>query len=480
MTDRAVDDLNYGHFGQAVYDPNSQEWLFNRKPSGSAALGLRCLGAPTKIPDPSIGHDAHIAGPSRWQDSLPIRNFRPDSGPVRRLVRSDPDIQPALTLLAPLLRASNAVSASLIEDNPAQGELLAQGRIAYDYHGRPDPRVQVVALPGGPAGADLRILEIRKERRGWGDDRSIWLETADMKRGDTGWWIGDGAPILQISFAQLIEPRSAFLAVRFPMAVYIFRPLVRSKPTPPGNFRPGCRYPPSKIDANVIYKLPIEQTGGTAHSDVTFNPWYQWQFAVIDQKGCWSIFELKGITIGKSAYTISTCASGNNTIQETDNGQEDLFAPEEDGWGRILWVGDPNTIVTCNRRRISIWETKDKPRRRTCPDLSQSRSTDWILDIQRSHVRPDHFFVLTSTQLTWYRVLSSIEREENDSPPGAIRLMSWKHFRDGNDTTLRISLVDHESGKRIPSVRHIRGYVFSWPNISNYWITPYSHRSQPT
>jgi RNA polymerase I-specific transcription initiation factor RRN6 len=116
----------------------------------------------------------------------------------------------------------------------------------------------------------------------------------------------------------------------------------------------------------------------------------------------------------------------------------------EDGWARILWVGDVNTILVCNRRKLSIIGIQGGSfEYLLCPAVISKRSGDWILDVSRHPTIRGQFFVLTSTELFLMAVNTSNGAGDADvGPVGAQVLLSWRHYRDREDFTL--SMTVHE------------------------------------
>jgi RNA polymerase I-specific transcription initiation factor RRN6 len=173
---------------------------------------------------------------------------------------------------------------------------------------------------------------------------------------------------------------------------------------------------------------------------VTFNPDYQRQLGIVDVTGNWSIWEIDGGHKG-ARYSVSCVVSGLLNIDALDP-ENDTKTAIEDGWSRILWVDDVNTILLCNRRRLEVIGIKGgDPVPLNCPQPVQSHSADWILDIKR-HASSKHlFYVLTSSRLIVMAVTCQNDVVgQRDLVPGANVLLSWTHFRGLEDVTLQLSV----------------------------------------
>jgi len=458
MTDRAVNDLNYGHLGLSVYDPENQRWLFNRRPSPAGDLGLRIIDDRTPV---ATGSSPRDEDDNNETQSSPI-SYHKVVQAERQLLRRHPSLPPATHLFRPVLkRAASRKASTAVPYDPGQSELLAEGRIADTSRGSSSrASIRAIALPDGPAKSDLRIFHVATERCGWDDDRSIWLKASALRGGSIGWWVGEGAPILQVRFAQPLREQPALLAVRLPRTTIIFRPIFLPHEVPPKGARLGCRYPPSTIDANPILKLSTEGTSSEPHADLFFNPWYQRQLAVIDRSGKWSVFDLEGRHYEPTSFRATLFKTGSvapveeDSDSESNQGNESEEVPLfKDGWARIVWGGDANTIVVCNRQVIGIWQISGELEYSACVDFRKVRQPEWILDVKSNSLRPGHIFVLTTTRVLWYDILASDGGLKGESGPRSRMLVSWRHFRDTDDPSLRLSVTSDALGIVIQNCR---------------------------
>ncbi|KAF2083620.1 hypothetical protein K490DRAFT_51214, partial [Saccharata proteae CBS 121410] len=436
MTDSHVTDLNYGHVGLAVYDPEVKQWSFTRRPGSRRTL--QPVGQPEAI-IPAISSD-----------------LTPPNGLARQLhreseevLRSNPELHAARWFLTENAKLSKAVLAIAARYDPVRGALVDFGRAADVDDRRMRCTVKIAALPGGKGGHALRIIQLRNEHRGWAQDKSVWLNVPHLGAGETGWWSGNGAPIQQVCFASTEDETGTFLAVRTDTVVHLFRPLWHRAPVKAsGHANTYERFPASRLDASPIVQIPIAK-GKPAYADVSFNPWYQRQIATINQHGVWTIWNIEGVKDNKRSTFRTLRAKvgrviGDRDIEKADgeDPEDDVPAPKfHDGWFRVLWVGDVNTIAVFSRRQVVLFNFRGDTKHLKSPDIGLKNTTDWILDAKRDPRSTDRIFILTSSRLilSAVRVPDEVGKGNEAAEAGAQSLLSWRHFRHPEDMTLQMS-----------------------------------------
>lgn len=424
MADDTPNDLNTGHFGIPTYDLDNSRWAFLRTPTGAR---FRQLDPWKVVVSPAIQFPAP-------QDS---RTLRDAQYATKSLAHDFPELVPASQHISVLEPVSAAASIAPSAQNATVGQLMSFGTITSLGH----LAKTIVALPTGEGGNILRLQLLSKERRGWGTRASrnmpCYLDCLCWTD-DQGFWNQDATAIRQVCFAQSEKPGS-FLALRLQQSVALFRPTYCRRPTAAAK-APLYDLPPSVIDAHPFHNVWIGDTGNVPHADVAFNPHYQRQFAIVDRKLNWSVWDIDGT---RRSYVVKRAASGILPAEVDDDRdqEEDIEAEEEDCWARILWVGDANTLLVCNRRRIQLIDLKQPSRALDTPQVIDWRSThkssdSWILDVKRHPSLDDkQFFVLTSNRLYLMAVVSD-EAHGTLSSPGVCIVLSWTHFRGTEDVSL--------------------------------------------
>jgi RNA polymerase I-specific transcription initiation factor RRN6 len=417
MADSSLTSVNYGRPGLTTYDLDGREWTFSRRSSRKELKQV----AEWQCASPT---------PTNLLSTNPSANATTSRRDAKRLTHDYPQLAPSTRQLPELNTVSEAVTSAATTYDPLLGDLLSFGTIFLDRGGRPK---RIAALPAGPSGNVLRLAVLGQQRHGWGNEKSVWLSGPSIKDSDSGYWNEDAVPIQQVCFAQA-EGSNSFLAVRLPGRTVLFRPLYH-RGRRAAKLSPYYDLPPSVISAHSILSLAHDETGGAPHADVTFNPDYQFQFGIIDQRYMWSIWQIER-RAKRDEYSV-TCLVRGNLIPE------DTASPDDgDGWAKILWVGDHNTVLVCNRRHASLLSIEGETfRYLPMPPLVPQRSTDWILDV-KSHPRfRNHFFVLTTTSLFVVAVTTSSASIDNTADQaGATILFSRRHYRGDEDLTLRLSV----------------------------------------
>lgn len=401
----------YGQFGHAVYDLETHEWRFQRTPNEQYLL--QPLGNPKVIvesnsrdhgkPFPTDGKE----GPTRRREKQ-----------VKALVKRNPELQPGSGLLTDLVRVSEAVEESASRHDPTRGNLLAFGVTTDEFAKR---QVGIAAFPTAPTGSDLRVVHVRKQERGSHDIKNVHLEVPTI-HGEAATWTGPGVPIQSIVFANPLEGTDPFLAVRLVTETLIFRPVLRKKVVSNG----------SRLDLNSLVSIGLDQTGNVPHADVAFNPCYARQFAILDQAGCCTIFELDR-TSQTQVHRVKRIASSQSPKDNLSNGKNAF----DDSWGRVIWISGPSTLAVCRRRSLKIFEVDGEHLIERHELEVGLTDFGWILDMVYVPSQLNYFVIVTSQHLVIYHV----DHAE------ASKVAQVRHFRNSGDTSLRLNCFNDGDGK---------------------------------
>lgn len=394
------------------------------------------------------------------QPSLQIKSFQDvqravdRAKSIKKLVQHFPELVPGVLWLPRLAQESELICKNVSRHDPATSSLFAYGEASYRSLGDREPeatlrKVPIIAVAGGLGGDAVRLVRLRKEQIGWEGDKSVKLTNLLPQDQEHGWWCTNGSPVQQICFAETAGKARARLAVRYHGAITILEPLLHADAVPSGFFRNPSkgrpRYSDARLDANPVLTLVTERTGGSPQADVSFNPWRFAQFAIVDQRGHWTIWELKSSLQFRGVTAVDAGPSGFVSDEQIEaKGSSDANG-RGDGWGTILWAGDRNTIVVADRSMLSVFSIEDGCKRLLVPNLFGTGIADWILDVKRNPSNAAQIFVLTSTRVFWLHIIPrDHERSKDSSGPGAKVLLSWIHFRDRNDLSLRFDVLDDE------------------------------------
>lgn len=364
---------------------------------------------------------------------------------------------PAVSLLPVLARQSEIEDQLASAHDPGKSDLLAFGR-AVDKTGRSSRErfVPIAALSGGAAGELLRLVLLTGEDIGLRDKWDGKIRHLTTAGGCQGWWSGNGSPIRQLCFAKTKDTRKKWLGIRYHGATSILSPILKSTTSSRrGTELSNSRRQQSEVAANHVTTISIQCTGGAEHADLSFNPWNFRQLAIIDEEGVWGVWIIEKQVHLKDLWTTKAGVSGHisetleagpdRSVSRQKNDTKPSKRRGEYDWGAILWAGDGDTLVVANRRTLSVYDVSETPKRLNVPDLYLSESVDWILDLRSSPLDDSHMFLTTSSRIFWLRVLPLSKKDDNpDTEPGISILLSWRHFRDREDISVRMNILKDE------------------------------------
>lgn len=355
-------------------------------------------------------------------------------GNVKDLARLFPELQPAASLLPGLAYVSEAVNEITSRHDPTVSELLAFGQVRYGTKYGKTEDIPIVAVAGGSAGDILRLILLTEEQLGWNGEKGVHLNKFSCKGGEESLWRANGSPLQQVTFTESEGQSSSWLAVRYHGAVSILHPRLRLDDSVPKSRSIGARN--SRLDPNPVVVLHTQRSRGVQFADVAFNPWNHQQIATVDLDGHWEAWLIQGIAPQRELWTIEKRCGG--FIHDISEGERRSHI-HGDGWGTVLWTGNPNRyrLLVATRKTLAIFDIRDNATRLRVPKLISRTSSDWILDVKRKPSNSNDIFVATSSTLYWLTVAASDDLEQS----AAQCLLSWKHFIDHQDISLRLNVL---------------------------------------
>ncbi|PLB34579.1 uncharacterized protein BDW47DRAFT_111905 [Aspergillus candidus] len=423
MGEYLSNSLQYGHLGRVIYQPESRTWTFSR------VLGHR----------PSI----YYSGNTNTTVKSPL------TAPQSSLIENKnilPKVYPELSACWPL--ASNESLSHIITSTSEICDPLASSLLDFGYAVDLDNDdsgnrvVPIAVLASGECGNAISFRRMDDCTTQLSLDKTTSLRVPTIGQADTIEWLAGGAPVRQVRYARPVEEKATWVAARFHQSTVVFRPIYHRKPTPVrlSNGQMHMRRAQnSRLEANPLVEISNLQTGGFAHADVAFNPWYQKQLAIVDQRGNWSLWEITGRhRQNRNNWTAACVRSGSLPSVDPEVGHDMINHARYDGWAVIEWVGDFNAFIVSDRRCPMLYRVEDG---QTCAypiELGKKRKSEWILDVKRSTSNVSHAFILTTSRIFWLEIPgpSSAKGEERSS---LYPLLSWQHYRDPEDITLQLS-----------------------------------------
>ena len=386
--------------------------------------------------NPIGAHVTSIPPPAVFQrEQHKHRSSRSLRQQSRTVAKEYPEVTSSLAILPSFARSSHHITSLTATHDPLISDRLAFGKAESE-----SARKNILAVTAGKAGDLVRLVRVKQTQHSWTPDRDVSLAVPEIDTTEEGWWSADGTPIQQICCADGSIP---WMAVRLIHSTVIFRPRYArpSVATPAARGVSGVSSH-SRLDANPVASLSLHRTGGVPPADVSFNPWHQGQIAVVDQHGTWSVWDL--IDQGSNS---KTCAIETVAMGHIYDGHETEIPPRtiDDGWGAISFARTASTLVVCSRKFMAIFDISisSKVDRLGIRGLDLTRNSDWILDLRNSSRSHNHIFVVTSSQVLCLHI-GGPGQDYTQQTPSILRC--WYHFREGDDTSLRLHVSERDLG----------------------------------
>jgi RNA polymerase I-specific transcription initiation factor RRN6 len=440
----ATNTLNYGHLGTASYVEHSKDWAFLR-------------GQNEEITD-----HATVAGQHVIRPAFPFACIANETRHIQQLTAiGAADVEThnsALTdrslsrLLPELLsETGNHLQRSTTtseEHNSGIESLLQQNQLAFGGaaavldNGKSHRTVPIAAVVTGKNFEEVKIMLIEKEviqlNDANGHGRGYQIPKIDYSEEDC--WVGNGDTVQQVCFAAACDyetTQSAWLAARCRSGTTIFHPLFhKTRYQRDGNT--------SRLDIKPILGIPVSHTGGQAHADVSFHPQDNKMLAIVDEHGNWSIWKIEGRhTIVGRVLFVAHLQSAGRLFPERSS------VSTEGTWHKICWISrsphETDRLLVSNRSHAAIFDLTGSNLGVLDLRGGSAKEGQMILDVVKSATNPTHCYILTSTKV----LLMSAGEDDWTDPKGhqqMAMILSWSHYRDRSDSSLRLILVEAAQG----------------------------------
>ncbi|KAK2760955.1 hypothetical protein FQN54_002197 [Arachnomyces sp. PD_36] len=443
MDKHRTNALQYGHLGTAIYDSNAQSWDFARDIEKDSAPSL-------------IGRSEVAIPPSMNRSNQDVTSNRSSqrTRQTANLIKACPELASSSKYISGTEVRSQVITTATDTFDPRVSNLLALGNATFVEGNRVDNRTVPIAVSAwGDSASSLKLVPIEDKLMEGISPNIHRANVPCITDRESGWWTETGSSVRQISFSDSAEEASTWMVVRFPQSTRIFRPLCHRAPVPAGYADTESVhgiFPNSRLEANPLVNIPISLTGNYPHADVKINPWYQRQTAIVDEQGNWSVWEVHGRHGQKNKYNWRADRTHFGHLPRPDSEGQEISSEHEhfDGWALITWVGEAGNLLVCDRRNAVLYSIGSDSIKLCRVDLDLERNSEWILHLEKSPSNESHIFVLTSSKIFWLDMASqeSLHREGDDRIEVTV-LMSWRHFRGLEDTSLRFTLL--KSGEDI-------------------------------
>lgn len=303
---------------------------------------------------------------------------------------------------------------------------------------------KVMAYVTGEGGNILNISSLTYERievKNGGMDRDKDVLVPELHK---PFQIALSEPIKQIEFCKIVfDYVPSMLIIRTSSKIYLlscFHSLKKQA------------FSKSSIELDIIGEIISSELNGLDFADVSFNPHNYSQFAIVDIKGNFSIWNVKRDNLTKLKRV---------DFDEKSNVVPSVYDVSElSNWKKIRWTNDPNVLIVLTRSSVTQFTITPELK-----SLKLITSNTWS-QIQDYYRYKDHAFLLTSKEIIWLRLASPV-----------VRLISWKHFLDDNDPSLKMHISEFDDGNRflclLYSQMHPLIFVYNFGFKNN---KPYSLR----
>ncbi|KAL6231657.1 hypothetical protein BDW75DRAFT_37141 [Aspergillus navahoensis] len=424
MDENVPKSLHYGHLGKPIYHSDTQSWEFLR----------------TLVPPPRISY----TGVTKTTAQSPSTSVEQSSTLKRSILsRGYPELIGGYRLAHSEMLSHTITAASRV-CNPLVSTLLDFGRaVDFDIDTSGRRAVPIVAFASGECGNTISLRTIAQDTVELEQATVTQLGVPTIGDDDRIEWQVNGAPIRQICFSHAPDERATFMAARF-SSTFVFRPLYRRTPVSVPIHRAiddvFLDHQVSRLDPNFLLEISASHTGGASHADVKFNPWNPSQIAIVDEDGNWGVWELRNQhKRNKDNWVASCVTSGTLPWAGVEDGQTAGAHGRHDGWLAIEWAGNGRLVIVCDRRCSMIYRMEGNQVYPCSMELGFNRPSEWILGVKRSTRDPSHMFILTTSRLIWFEITPASIPVNDDTGLSLSSRLSWRHFRDSDDTTLQLA-----------------------------------------
>lgn len=455
--------LGYGHFGTATYDDENQSWTFLRQ---------RKARLPLASDEEGRVNPRYSAAFQLVHERL-LTFDRPPSGDhstlhdgANRLLKRTPDAAVAAASEPSSVLTPSAHPRDESRTRPL-GSVLAFGNARAPFepgmHNN-EPAVPTLAFPAGHGNERLRLvpLETKQLSINYDGDSQEFCTVPSAASAAAGIWNSSADPIQEVSSP---SPREGtqFLVVK-PSGTSLLRPLVTrdSLPRHTASNRVGdlADVPGRLLDPCLVVHIPSSRTGGYPHAHAATNPRDHHSIAIVDIRGQWSIWQLRGKRARSARLLYRVRLQSHNDLGHIGHQASDFHtSPRMSEWHRVCWLlGEEDSgdqVLVCNRQCAAVFSDKGEYVGPVDMRLGSGSVRSLILDVKSSTRRRDHIYVLTTSRLMIF-TSSEVSWKDKSGAEPLVLVCSWNHYRDRTDTSLSMRLLEFAQGLSSPEaeVRH--------------------------
>ncbi|KAJ1338035.1 RNA polymerase I-specific transcription initiation factor RRN6 [Microdochium nivale] len=225
-----------------------------------------------------------------------------------------------------------------------------------------------------------------------------------------------------------------------------------------------------RVNTNCAIKITRKDTGGRNHQDVAFNcgtKLKQPQLALIDDQGCWTVWDLPGLRARTSRrLKAKLSCRGNLEHGVSDEPRTLSYSPQ---WHAIAWVGPTDgaiadldesdyeddlgkafpvnsflthstSLLLCNAKSVKVFDL-NKESFLPALSLTSTDPFDRILETQVHSNDSSYVFVVTTRSVFVLRLTNVVSQDFTKPNKGWFVLSCLPHFRSPLSDTVRLSVT---------------------------------------
>ncbi|CUM64746.1 uncharacterized protein PRCAT00002357001 [Priceomyces carsonii] len=328
-----------------------------------------------------------------------------------KLMYNDPKMYIPRDILKSYLVESNSLTSTIAYD-PTFGRLFSLSEIRTRNG---NYSAKIMAYVTGETGnifnistVDYRRIEIRNK-----SSQTSEIYTPEILK---PFQVAFSEPIKQIEFSlKSFGFIPSFVLIRSASKIYIVS-CYKS-----GRTRDLQR---SKVEMDLVSELGTNDLSRNEFADVAFNPWDYTQFSAVDVKGnfgVWNIRRERPNCLKRVNFNIDYEVGEQNTTSVPKCSPSISDSEELSNWKRIIWGGSEGSLIVISRSSATQFTIIPKL---TSFELISAKTWSKIQDVFRNE---RYAFLLTSKELIWLSI-----------SPETKRILSWKHFLDDQDPSLKL------------------------------------------
>lgn len=315
-----------------------------------------------------------------------------------------------VSLIDQIKSDENILSSKYVYD-PSYGRLIDEGvlkyYVKYEY-------ADVIAYASDASGCTLNVNVLAKKREiaQDGDDRDYEL---DIPAFDIGSSLSFDSPIRQIEICKSSPSKKddhKRILVRTTSSIIIVE----------------VRLAKASVTLSATYELTSEEFFGKEFAHFTTSPFTPAQFAVVDVSGNCAVF---------------SHVRGQKTVVKFT--ARIFEADDFSNFKRISWLSNSSELLVMSRSYVKLLNQNTQEK----TDIIAARQWSALRDYGRCWSDDNHGFLLTSKELIWV-----------DVKAGFKRLLSWKHYLDAEDPSLRMEIKVVESITFVALYSQVHPLVF--------------------